>query len=153
MSYTRSDLFLVTGASSGIGLATALSLIAEGARVIGVGRDKARLIAAFGDQAEGDSLIPEEKDLTEEPARAAQWLVELARRHGKLRGMVLCAGARQTIPLKAISFESSNKLFALNYFSPIQLIKGFSNPLVSAEGDPSVVVVSSIAAQRPNKGL
>ncbi|MFF2391124.1 glucose 1-dehydrogenase [Nocardia sp. NPDC058114] len=47
---------LITGGSSGMGLATAHRLIAEGARVVVTGRDKKRLdasVAALGGQAHG----------------------------------------------------------------------------------------------------
>ncbi|MFI1237139.1 glucose 1-dehydrogenase [Nocardia salmonicida] len=47
---------LITGGSSGMGLATAHRLIAEGARVVVTGRDKKRLdaaVAELGDQAHG----------------------------------------------------------------------------------------------------
>ncbi|MFD6455806.1 SDR family NAD(P)-dependent oxidoreductase, partial [Nocardia sp. NPDC060220] len=47
---------LITGGSSGMGLATAHRLIAEGARVVVTGRDKKRLdasVAELGGQAHG----------------------------------------------------------------------------------------------------
>ena len=41
--YTQKDIFLVTGATSGIGKGVVLSLLNQGAKVIAVGRDSKKL--------------------------------------------------------------------------------------------------------------
>ena len=70
---------VVSGASSGIGRAIALRLVAEGANVTAVGRDKARLdeLLAAGNSASGGAdggpgrIIPVQVDLTDDEARRA----------------------------------------------------------------------------------
>ena len=71
---------VVTGASSGVGRAIALRLVAEGAMVTAVGRDKVRLerllaitSAAGGGSATGGPgrIIPAQVDLTDDDARRA----------------------------------------------------------------------------------
>jgi NAD(P)-dependent dehydrogenase (short-subunit alcohol dehydrogenase family) len=54
---------LVTGGTSGIGLATARRLLAEGAQVVVTGRDKARLDAALEDLRGGDRLLAMRSDV------------------------------------------------------------------------------------------
>src|SRR5437879_1534245 len=58
---------VVTGASSGIGLATARKLCAEGAKVLFVARDEARLVAAAdtcgGEYLAADVTDPEADEL------------------------------------------------------------------------------------------
>ncbi|GAA3751224.1 SDR family oxidoreductase [Plantactinospora mayteni] len=58
-SISRFDgrIALVTGGTSGMGLATARRLLAEGARVVVTGRDKVRLDAALDDLGGGDRVL------------------------------------------------------------------------------------------------
>ncbi|TQM33447.1 glucose 1-dehydrogenase [Nocardia bhagyanarayanae] len=53
----QDKIALVTGGSSGMGLATARRLLAEGASVVITGRDKARLDAAVQELGGGDRLL------------------------------------------------------------------------------------------------
>lgn len=53
---------LVTGGTSGMGLAAAHRLLAEGARVVVTGRDKVRLDAAVEDLAGGDRVLAVQSD-------------------------------------------------------------------------------------------
>lgn len=55
---------LVTGGTSGIGLATARRLLAEGARVVITGRDQARLDAAAEESGGGDRVLAVRCDVT-----------------------------------------------------------------------------------------
>jgi NAD(P)-dependent dehydrogenase (short-subunit alcohol dehydrogenase family) len=77
---------IVTGANSGIGLATCRCLAAEGARLIGVDRALDRFVAEFPDTG-----LPVPTDVRERAATtaAAQIAVE---RHGRIDGLVNCAG-------------------------------------------------------------
>lgn len=54
---------LITGGTSGIGLATARRLLAEGAQVVITGRDKTRLDAAVEDLDSGDRVLAMRSDV------------------------------------------------------------------------------------------
>jgi len=153
MTFTRSDLFLVTGASSGIGCAVAHSLLEEGGSVIGVGRDEQKLLSVHSDYYKRGYFHGECRDLSTDIDALHKWIFDLAKKYGRIKGLVLCAGVRPTKPLKAISYDASIRIFNINYFSNIQIIKGFSSKLVSSDTDSSIVVISSIVAQRPQMGL
>lgn len=154
MLFSSTDRFLVTGASSGIGLAIGHALIKNGGIVIGIARDKKKLVDAYKDVASyNNHFFPESRDLSCDIDQLQKWVIDLINGYGKLKALVLCAGIRYTKPLKAISYESSLKLFNINYFSEIQLIKTFSSRMVSSDDDPNIVVISSITALNPNKGL
>jgi NAD(P)-dependent dehydrogenase (short-subunit alcohol dehydrogenase family) len=67
MTKTRFDgkVALITGGTSGMGLAAARRLLAEGARVVITGRDKARLDAALDDLGGGDRVLAVRGDVAD----------------------------------------------------------------------------------------
>ncbi|MEV0827221.1 glucose 1-dehydrogenase [Nonomuraea rubra] len=67
MTKTRFDgkIALITGGTSGMGLAAARRLLAEGARVVITGRDKARLDAALDDLGGGDRVLAVRGDVAD----------------------------------------------------------------------------------------
>jgi NAD(P)-dependent dehydrogenase (short-subunit alcohol dehydrogenase family) len=67
MTKTRFDgkIALITGGTSGMGLAAARRLLAEGARVVITGRDKARLEAALDDLGGGDRVLAVRGDVAD----------------------------------------------------------------------------------------
>lgn len=82
-------VFIVTGGTAGLGLATARTLVAEGARVVVSSRDHARVeeaVATLGDRATG---IAADNSDSATPAR----LIDVARRtHARLDGAVISVG-------------------------------------------------------------
>lgn len=102
---------LVTGGSSGLGLATVQRLVAEGAFVYFTGRRKAELEAAsmaLGDQAEaiqGD--ITSQADLDRIFARIKEC-------HGRLDILFANAGGGEFTPLGAITEAQFDKYFGIN---------------------------------------
>lgn len=99
---------VVTGAASGIGLATAKALAAAGAEVVMIDRDGARLNGAAS-AFEGRALVA---DVTDEAAVAAAF--EAA---GVFDGAVNCAGvlgprdSAVTLPIEAV-----RRIFSVNVF-------------------------------------
>ena len=63
-------VYVVTGASRGLGLATAQALVAEGARVVMGARDEKSLTAAADALGGADHAMPVVVDLAEPAARA-----------------------------------------------------------------------------------
>lgn len=153
MLFKDTDRFLVTGASSGIGLAIGQSLIKNGGTVIGVAHDRQKLIDVYSDLEYRSHFFSEPKDLSNDIDQLQNWIMGIANKYGKLKALVLCAGIQYTKPLKSISYEASLKLFNINYFSEIQLMKAFSSRMVSCDEESNIVVLSSIAALNPSKGL
>ena len=94
---------LVTGASSGFGLAIALACARMGAVVIATGRDAGRLGRTL-EQLHGISALPHTgvlADLTEDSGRAA--LVEAL--GGEIHGLVHNAGTSLICPTRLFSEE------------------------------------------------
>jgi NAD(P)-dependent dehydrogenase (short-subunit alcohol dehydrogenase family) len=102
---------LVTGGSSGIGLASAREFAAQGARVFITGRRQAELdaaVAAIGPQATG--IRADASSLTELDHVYAQ----IASRAGHLDILFANAGGGDMMPLGAITEEHFDRIFGTN---------------------------------------
>ncbi len=114
---------LVTGAGTGIGLATALAFVREGVAVIGVGRRQEKLDdlkAAAGEYA--DLVATLSADVTDDdaPARA----VDLAmQRFGQLDYLVNNAGAGAPKPLHEMDDQALDSMLNLMLRSPIRFTR------------------------------
>jgi NAD(P)-dependent dehydrogenase (short-subunit alcohol dehydrogenase family) len=98
----------VFGASSGIGLAVARGAHASGARVIAIGRDRARLAAAVGT----DAIQVAQCDIADETQVAA-----LLRDIGALNHVVVTAGGVVgASPLTALDFDTARELAPLRVY-------------------------------------
>jgi NAD(P)-dependent dehydrogenase (short-subunit alcohol dehydrogenase family) len=151
--FSERETFVVTGASSGIGWATALRLHDLGATVVGVGRDTARLEALRAATGASPRMHMEQKDLTEDVEALHLWVRELKDRYGPLKGLILAAGMQQTIPLQVMAIDQAKALFNLNYFSNISLARGFCDRRVNAGLGSSIVFISSTVSLRPVPGI
>lgn len=136
---------LVTGASSGIGRATAVEFARRGnVRLVLVARRRAQL-AETARLANGAGVDHEllACDLTD-PDQLAELVDELRGRIGRLDVLVNNAGASSVVPLEdADTFGDVDRLLALNLRAPIALV-GACHPLLAQRGG-CVVNVSSVA--------
>jgi len=138
---------LVTGASSGIGLATASLLAREGARILAVSRDGARLeqaIAQWEDPSRHVALpLDVRNDALVEAATAT-----IRHSYRPLHAAVLCAGQHALRPLQAVKSEWINDLMAGNLTATLLCSKLFLR-CAGPEGG-SLVWLSSVAALTGN---
>lgn len=102
---------LITGGSSGIGLATARSFLAEGARVAIIGRNKATLDAAA--EALGGHVLALQADVTDVEAME-QAVAAAAKRFGKLDVVFANAGIAELSPLGKTSLETFEHVIRTN---------------------------------------
>lgn len=138
---------VVTGASSGIGRATALRLGEAGAHVLLVARRKGELEAVAREIPEATVLACDLSD----PDRTQALAEDLAERNVD----VLVSNAGHSI-LRTLAKTSdpaadAERLMALNYLAPVRLIGALLPGL--AERGGQVVCVSSIAAQASSPGF
>jgi len=133
----QGKVILITGASSGIGRATAIECSKLGAKVIISGRNMERLQETMS-SLEGNGHFLFQSDLTN-----ISEIDELVNNLPHLSGLVNCAGIVQTIPFIFIKQEAINSIFNVNFFAPLYL----SQQLVKKkklEKEASIVFVSSI---------
>lgn len=128
---------LVTGASSGIGQATAIECSKMGAKLVITGRNQERLQATF-DTLEGDGHLQVIAELTN--AEAVKELVDSC---PTLDGVVLCAGRPMTLPFQFCSRDKFDSVFNVNFFAPVELFRLLVKAKKIARPS-SIVAVASI---------
>jgi len=144
---------IITGASSGIGRATALEFAAHGARVALAARTESSLnevAAAIRDRGGRAVVIP--TDLL--VAGAPEKLVDEARRQlGRLDIVVNNAGIGMHAPIADATPAAVDQLFRLNVLAPAALIR-VAVPIMRAQGRGMVINISSVAGRivTPNIG-
>jgi len=146
---------LITGGTSGIGLATARLFRAEGAHVIVTGVDAHRLEEASHHL--GPDALVLRADLRQ-PAALDQVIAAIAKRYGRLDIVFANAGAGAASPFDAVTEEQIDDQFALNFkgiFFTVQkaaslLTKGSSVVLttsfLNAVGVPGLSILSATKA-------
>ena len=138
---------IVTGAGSGIGRETSRLLSELGASVImmDVNADGLTETASVG----GIHCIPMTIDLTDNSA-VAEAVSQIVEKHGKLDGLVHCAGISSRKPLNVLSKDGFSKVMDINFFSFVELVKQCAKKKHINEG-ASIVVMSSISSIRGYK--
>jgi NAD(P)-dependent dehydrogenase (short-subunit alcohol dehydrogenase family) len=133
---------LVTGASSGIGLAVVRALADEGARAIMVGRSHERLVAALAQLETPEHHRLVEADLAdhEQVNRASG---ALAGQGILLDGMVHCAGVFQPTPFERIGPGDLERTWAVNARGPFLLTQAIAPQL---RDGAAIVFVTSVSA-------
>lgn len=138
-------IVLVTGASSGIGAATALECSHQGAKLVITGRNQERLNAVLEKlSGEGHIAIPCDMcNPNDVDSLCAQIPV--------IDGMAFCAGITRTIPVKRIKKGDIDDIFATNLTSPIEIINSLVKQKKVNKGG-SIVFISSISSSYADMG-
>ncbi|MBR5352405.1 MAG: SDR family oxidoreductase [Bacteroidales bacterium] len=136
---------LVTGASSGIGRATATACSKMGATVVATGRNPQKLEATLI-TLEGDSNQIIAADLTiDEDVKNLVYQIP------KLDGIVHCAGIGHRMPAKLLTMTEVEKVMNSNFISAVSLQTQLINAKKVNKAS-SVVFVASAAPHMPALG-
>ena len=153
MEFNKEQIFIVTGANSGIGRDIAQQLNALGATVIGIARDEERLLAAKNESQHPEDFHVEVKDLTQDLDGLPKYVTSLRKKYGKLTGLACCAGVSINMSLKGIDMPYLEHNFAINYFSPIMMAKGFTDKRNNVGKGAAILAFSSIGAIACQAGM
>jgi NAD(P)-dependent dehydrogenase (short-subunit alcohol dehydrogenase family) len=145
----RDRACIVTGASGGIGRATAIALAGEGAGVVLVGRragtleEVARACADAGGRGEALTL-----DVTEPGAgeRAVAFCLE---RLGRIDALVNGAGTSTVRSLEELTDEEWQAQWELHVMAPMRLMRAAA-PAMAQRGWGRIVNVCSSSGKRPS---
>lgn len=137
----------ITGASSGIGEATARHLAARGARVVIGARRTDRLESIAADLRQGGAEAePVALDVTRRDS-VADFVRRAQDRFGRLDVIVNNAGLMPLAPLAALHVEEWERMIDVNIKGVLYGIAA-ALPLFQAQGHGHVINISSIAAYR-----
>lgn len=136
---------LITGASSGIGRATALMMGKAGAKVVIVARGEKDLLETQKEiEAEGGVAFPYRCDLADYEA-ADRLVGKVLEEHGAVDILINNAGRsiRRSIALSYNRFHDFERCMQLNYFGALKMILGFL-PVMAERHQGHVINISSI---------
>jgi NADP-dependent 3-hydroxy acid dehydrogenase YdfG len=151
------SIALVTGASSGIGEATALALAAEGAVVAVLARRRDRLADLAGRIADaGGSALVVEADITEAAAATAA-VEQVVGELGRLDIVVNNAGLMRIGPAETASTDDWDEMLAVNVAGLLYVTRASLPHLIAAAADSprgvaDLVNVSSTAGRVARPG-
>ncbi len=146
---TKLANYLITGATSGIGLACTEYLAEKGNTLVIVGRNVEKM-------EEIKKNFPEQifyvnYDLSD--SNNVKTIFDVCETNSiKLDGMVYSAGMDELCPIKAFNVGMAQKIMAVNCFSFVAMCRYFYSKRLSMDGS-SIVAISSLGSVLNEKGM
>jgi NAD(P)-dependent dehydrogenase (short-subunit alcohol dehydrogenase family) len=142
---------IVTGATSGIGRATALRFARNGASVLAVGRDASALSAvssAIVDEGGRAATIEADVTSSDAPERVVKKALDA---FGGITTLVNAAGIIGSGSIETTSDEQWDQMMDINARAPFRLMRAALSALIASRG--SVINVSSVTGLRSFPGV
>jgi short-subunit dehydrogenase len=134
----KDRVFIVTGASSGIGLSTAKALSERGGKVALLARS-ANVLQGLSRQLSGSLPITADMTKLDEVRRAVQAVRE---HYGRIDGLVNNAGRSYAASVEEIDPALFDEIFHLNVLGPIVAMQAVI-PTMRSQGGGSIVNINS----------
>lgn len=144
---------MVTGATRGIGLASAALLADQGATVVLVGRDAALLEAACADLRERHGPVSVEPAVCDvaDDAQVKSLFQTLFQRHRRLDVLMANAGVLDDALIGMATRAQMERVFAINTFG-LMYCAQYASRLMARSGGGSIINVASIVGTNGNAG-
>jgi short-subunit dehydrogenase len=134
----KDHVFIVTGASSGIGLSTAIALSERGAKVALLARTSDAL-QALSQKLPGS--LPVTVDMTDF-AKVREAIGTAHQHYGRIDGLINNAGRSYAVSVESIDPAIFDEIFHLNVLAPIIAMQAVI-PLMRAQASGSIVNINS----------
>ncbi len=134
---------VITGAGSGIGRATAVTASKVGGRIVLLDISREGLMETMS-LLEGVGHSAHVIDLCESES-IAPLIDYISGKHGKISGIVHCAGISSRKPLNVLTKVGFSKIMDINFYSFVELVRQATKKKYFADGG-SIVVMSSISS-------
>lgn len=144
-------VYVVAGASGGLGRACALQLVAEGARLVLSGRDEQALAATASMAGGPQRAIAVSGDLTEAGLDTCLAAAAVAR-YGRLDGVLVGLGEPPPGPLEDCSDGEWRLAFESTFLAPLRLARTVARN-VSTEGGSVLLLLSGSVRQVQTGGV
>ena len=132
-----SEKYLIVGATGSIGSNLSEQLYFSGNKVHLVGRDESQL-KILSEKLNSQYTVTDVLD--------DGFVEKIKSDISDIKGLAYCVGSIDLKPLKNTTENDFNKCMKLNFYSAVDLIKGFQDNLKQNRG--SIVLFSTVAAQR-----
>jgi 3-oxoacyl-[acyl-carrier protein] reductase len=150
-------VFVVTGGSRGLGLASAEALVGEGARVVVVARDQHALDDAVERLGGGDHAVGLPADLAD-PATAERVVAAAVARYGRLDGALISVGGPAAGTAMSTDDDTWRTAFETVFLGALRVARAAANAMSADPGEMagvggSLVFVLSSSAREVFPGL
>jgi NAD(P)-dependent dehydrogenase (short-subunit alcohol dehydrogenase family) len=143
---------LVTGGSSGVGLATVAALLDEGARVVTCARDLDRLEKALADIGAPEDQVQAAACDVRKPAEVEHTVRAGVRRFGGLDGVVNNAGQSRMLGLDKATVDDFRDELDLKFSSVLNTMSA-ALPWLERSDAASVITINAVLARQPDPRL
>jgi short-subunit dehydrogenase len=139
-------LVLITGASTGIGAASARAFVARGARVVGVARTRQKLDSLSEELGGAEHFVPLAADVTD-PASMRSMTSEVLERIGLPDVVVANAGVGLDALFVEMKEEVLQTVLDVNVLGLLRTVRPFLPPMIE-RGSGRVLFISSVVGKR-----
>jgi NAD(P)-dependent dehydrogenase (short-subunit alcohol dehydrogenase family) len=142
----KEKVAVVTGASSGIGRATALLFAQNGAHVVAVGRNQGELGSLRDDARQADGTVRTHLVDITEVSQVDRLMIETIEHFGKMDVLINSAGIIKNGSIEDTTLDDWDKMMNVNLRSMFYLMQKCVPFLVESKGN--IVNVSSVTGMR-----
>lgn len=142
----ENKIIIITGASSGIGRCCAIECSKMNAKVALIGRNIGRLNETLDLMENKETHSLHQADLTEF-SFIEDVVKEIAGKHGKIHGLINCAGISTTLPFNLVKPEKIQEFFNANVQATFNITRSVVKQSNFSDNGGSIIFISSVMGE------